>query len=129
MAEKAAEMSGAIPQDAATCETLPLVQSQVTLACEAIPAPTSAPTTVCVVDTGKPALVATSNQVALPTSVHPMTSMRTPGLGVKRSRSIMSFLMVPVTRDPRATAPTNSVTMERKPTWTIVRERAATEVA
>ena len=37
--------------------------------------------------------------------------------------------MIPVTRLPRATAPTNLVIMDRMPTYGIVSVRAATEVA
>ena len=35
--------------------------------------------------------------------------------------------MVSVTRAPRATAPTNSVTMDKNPTWTMVKVWAATD--
>ena len=42
---------------------------------------------------------------------------------------MMPFLMVEVTRLPKATAPTNSVHMDNRPTWSIVRVRAATEEA
>jgi hypothetical protein len=43
--------------------------------------------------------------------------------------SMIPFLIVSVTRDPRATAPTNSVIVARKPTWNIVKVLAATDVA
>jgi hypothetical protein len=42
---------------------------------------------------------------------------------------MIPFLIVEVTRAPRATAPTNSVTIDKKPTWIIVNVLAATDVA
>lgn len=128
-AAKAAARMGAIAQDAAIWETLPVAHPHLIGAEAAKPTPTNAPTTVCVVETGKPARVAMISHVALPASAQPIARMRTPGEGLKRSMVMMPFLMVPVTRLPRATAPTNSVIIDKKPTWGIVKVRAATEVA
>ena len=58
-----------------------------------------------------------------------MTSIKAPGLPLKRVISMIPLLIVLVTREPRATAPINSVQAARKPTCTMVRVRAATEVA
>lgn len=74
-------------------------------------------------------MVAMANQVALPNSAEAMANIREPGLPLKRLMEMIPFLMVLVTRLPKATAPTNSVIMDRKPTWGIVKVLAATEVA
>ena len=58
-----------------------------------------------------------------------MANMSAPGLPVKRSIEMMPFLMVEVTRAPSATAPMNSVITASGPTCTMVKVRAATEVA
>jgi len=129
MALIAAEIRGAIAQDAATWDTDPFFQLQETLALDAIPAPMRAPTIVWVVETGKPSLVAKRSHEAEPISAQVMTSMRTAGVLVKRFKSMMLFLIVPVTRDPKATAPTNSQIIDKTPTWGMERVRAATEVA
>lgn len=84
---------------------------------------------VCVVETGKPSLVATRSQDALPISAQVMASMREPGFPSKRLMEMMLFLMVLVTRAPRPTAPTNSVMMERIPAWGMLSVLAATEEA
>ena len=69
-----------------------------------------------VVETGSPKRVATINQVALPTSAQVMPKIKTPGRSRNRSIPIIPFLMVEVTRAPSATAPTNSVTIDKNPT-------------
>ncbi len=129
IAAKQPAISGAMAHDAAIWDTLPFFHPHCTLAPAAIPAPTRAPTTVWVVETGKPDLVAKMSQVALPNSVQAMVRIRVAGLALKCLISMTLLLIVPVTRDPRATAPTNSVIMAKTPTCGIVRVRAATEVA
>ena len=129
MAANPAAMSGATAHDAAICETLPFFHSHVIDAWDAKPTPMRAPTTVCVVDTGKPTVLAIASHVALPTSAQPIASMRAPGVSLNRSREMIPLLMVEVTRAPKATAPTNSVHAASIPAWGIVSVRAATEVA
>ena len=82
-----------------------------------------------VVDTGIPKRVATINQVALPISAQVMANINTAGSSSKRPIEMIPFLIVEVTRAPRATAPTNSVTTDKNPTWIIVKVLAATELA
>ena len=96
MAENPAAIRGAIAHDAATWDTLPFFQPHDTSAPAAIPAPTRAPTTVWVVDTGNPDLVAIISHAALPNSVQPMMRINVAGLAVKCLISIMLFLIVPV---------------------------------
>ncbi len=67
--------------------------------------------------------------VALPTSAHPITSMNVGGAGWNLVRPKTPLLMVDVTRDPIATAPTNSVMEARIPACHIFSVRAATDVA
>lgn len=123
-------MPGAMAHEAATCETLLESQAGLTDVREVKPTPVNALTTVCVVETGNPSLVAMISQVALPTSAQHMASMRTPGLPSKLSiEMILFFLMVLVTRAASLTAPTNSVMTERMPAWGIVSVRAATDDA
>ena len=129
IAANAAAIRGAIPQEAATCETLPSVHSQVMEVCEANPTPIKAPTIVWVVETGKPRVVAVINQVPLPTSAQPMANMRAPGFPVNLSIPIMPFLIVSVTRAPMATAPMNSVAAASIPACHMVNVLAATDVA
>lgn len=116
-------------QEAAIWEMEPFFQPQLRGDWAAIPAPARAPTTVWVVETGIPAMVAMVRKVAEPTSAQPMASMRVAGAGLKVSSEKMPLLMVPVTREPRATAPRNSVPEARIPACHIFRVRAATEVA
>ena len=81
------------------------------------------------VETGIPARVAMVRKVADPTSAQPMASIRVAGAGLKVSRSKIPLLIVPVTREPSATAPRNSVPEARTPACHILRVRAATDVA
>jgi hypothetical protein len=97
--------------------------------CAAIPAPASAPTTVWVVETGMPYIVAIVRNVALPTSAQPMTSMKVGGAGTNLSKPNTPDLIVEVTLEPSATAPRNSVKHARIPACHIFRVRAATDVA
>jgi hypothetical protein len=82
---------------------------------EANPTPIKAPTVVCVVETGSPNLVAIINQAALPISAQVIANINKPGSPLNRSIEMIPFLMVDVTRAPRATAPTNSVIIDRNP--------------
>jgi hypothetical protein len=74
-------------------------------------------------------MVATVRKTADPTSAHPMASIRVAGTGLKVSRAKIPLLIVPVTRDPRATAPKNSVKQARIPACHIFNVLAATDVA
>ena len=65
-APKPAAIHGAMPQEAAICDTLDFFQPQFTEMSDAIPTPTRAPTIDCVVLTGKPRRVQTVNHVAEP---------------------------------------------------------------
>jgi hypothetical protein len=74
-------------------------------------------------------MVAKVRKTADPTSAQPMASIRVPGTGLKVSSEKIPLLIVPVTREPRATAPRNSVKQARIPAWYILSVRAATDVA
>lgn len=67
--------------------------------------------------------------VALPTSAQPITNMKVGGLGWNLLRPKTPLLIVDVTREPKATAPTNSVMDARIPACHIFKVRAATDVA
>src|SRR4051794_1499438 len=74
-------------------------------------------------------MVAMVRKVADPTSAQPMASMSVAGAGLKVSSEKIPLLIVPVTREPSATAPKNSVPEARTPACHIFRVRAATDVA
>jgi hypothetical protein len=68
-------------------------------------------------------------KVALPTSAQPITNMKVGGMGWNLVNPKMPLLIVDVTRDPRATAPMNSVKHARIPACHILKVCAATDVA
>lgn len=76
-----------------------------------------------------PQKVAIVRNVALPTSAHPIINMNVAGFCSNLDRPKIPLLMVDVTLEPMATAPTNSVIHARIPACHIFNVRAATDVA
>ncbi len=72
-----------------------------------VPKPTSAPTMVCVVDTGQPKWLATINQVPAASSAASMPRTRISGDGTTEA-SMIPLRMVLVTWPPARKAPENS---------------------
>jgi hypothetical protein len=99
MAPKAAEMQGAMAQAANTWETPPQDQSTPSAPTVAKPTPMIPPMMQWVVETGRPILVAKVKKREEPMSAQSMPIMRTLGASMKASVEMMSFLMVPETRD------------------------------
>lgn len=80
-------------------------QPQLTCRSEAIPIPTKAPMMECVVDTGKPNLVAVATQTLAPNSAQTIARIKTPGLFAKGLTEKTPVRTAPVTRWPKKTAP------------------------
>lgn len=72
--------------------------------------PTTAPTVLCVVDTGKPSLVATRSHSPTASKTHIMPYISTSGSRSYAATSAMPLRMVSVTAPPNSTAPLNSHT-------------------
>ena len=72
--------------------------------------PTTAPTVLCVVDTGKPSLVAATSHSPTASNTHIMPYISTSGSRSYAVTSAMPLRMVSVTAPPISTAPLNSHT-------------------
>lgn len=79
--------------------------SQLTWSCAAMPTPTRAPMMECVVETGKPYLVATATKDPAPNSAQTMARISVPGLSRKRDTEKTPLRTVLVTPAPSASDP------------------------